>query len=231
MIDRVLQIQARIREIHSLLGIEPPPNEAFEGALQTAIGAQAGAFPEVPLGPAAFQPPLRDHGLAAARTGQPFGPRVQRATAVQPPEFLRPLIQQTAAKYDLDPDLLSAVIQTESGFRTEAVSAAGARGLMQLMPGTARSLGVGNSADPRENVDAGARYLKAQITRFGSVSKGLAAYNAGPAAVRRYGGTPPFSETRSYLQRVLDLYEQFRTRRPAAPGSGVAADASGRRSP
>lgn len=121
------------------------------------------------------------------------------------------LIEKAAGKYGLEPLLIKAVIQAESGFNPSAVSKAGAGGLMQLMPGTASGLGVTNVFDPAQNIDAGARYLKQQLDRFGDTSLALAAYNAGPGAVVKYGGVPPFTETRGYVSRVLSYMEGYST--------------------
>lgn len=120
------------------------------------------------------------------------------------PVSLRALIKDTAAKYRLSEDLISAVIEVESGFNPLASSAAGASGLMQLMPATARELGVKNVWDPRENIDAGCRYLRQLLDRYrGELTLALAAYNAGPGKVDGYGGIPPYTETRAYVRRVL----------------------------
>ncbi|MGB9804177.1 lytic transglycosylase domain-containing protein [Desulfofundulus sp.] len=120
------------------------------------------------------------------------------------------LIDGVAEKYGLEPALLKAVVKVESGFNPLARSPAGAQGLMQLMPATAAAMGVKNPWDPRENLEAGARYLKSLLERFGgNVNLALAAYNAGPGAVRRYGGVPPYRETRQYLQRVAAARCEF----------------------
>jgi len=117
---------------------------------------------------------------------------------------LDPLFQAAGQKFGLPPALLKAVAQVESGLNPRAVSSAGAQGLMQLMPATASSLGVRNALDPAENIYAGARYLRSLLDRFhGDIRLALAAYNAGPGAVAKYGGVPPFKETQNYLQRVL----------------------------
>jgi len=122
------------------------------------------------------------------------------------------LIDSSAARHGLDPALLKALIQAESGFNANAVSGAGARGLTQLMPGTAAALGVGDPFDPEQSIDAGARYLRQQIDRFGDESLALAAYNAGPAAVARYGGIPPFTQTQNYVNRVLSYRDAYSSR-------------------
>jgi soluble lytic murein transglycosylase-like protein len=118
------------------------------------------------------------------------------------------IIEKAAISTSVEPNLLRAVIVVESGFNSRAVSKRGAVGLMQLMPATASRFGVSNLFDPRENVHAGARYLKFLIDRFGhDVRLALAAYNAGEEAVDRNGGQiPPFSETMAYVPRVLKIY-------------------------
>lgn len=118
------------------------------------------------------------------------------------------VIQEAAAKYGVDSRLVEAVIQTESNFDPYAVSSAGAEGLMQLMPDTAESLGVSNSLDPEQNVDGGVKLLRQLLNSYGGdVSLALAAYNAGPGAVKKYDGIPPYQETQAYVQRVLAAYK------------------------
>lgn len=117
---------------------------------------------------------------------------------------LAALIVAAARRHHLDPELVRAVVSVESGFRPDAVSPKGAQGLMQLMPATARSLGVKDAFDPADNVDGGVRHLRALIDRYdGDVKRALAAYNAGEGAVARHGGIPPYPETRAYVSKVL----------------------------
>jgi soluble lytic murein transglycosylase-like protein len=121
-------------------------------------------------------------------------------------------IDAAAAKYGLDPALLRGLIRQESNFDPNAGSPAGAQGLCQLMPGTAAALGCTNVHDPAQNIDAGARYLRQQLDAFGGdVSKALAAYNAGPGAVTRYGGVPPYAETQNYVRQVQAYADQYRS--------------------
>jgi len=119
------------------------------------------------------------------------------------------IIHDKAEKYDLDPALIAAVMETESRFRTRAHSQVGAQGLMQIMPRTGRWMGAQNLYDPEQNVEAGAKYLKYLSGRFdGNLSKTIAAYNAGEGNVKRYNGVPPFRETRQYVNRVMTHYRK-----------------------
>jgi soluble lytic murein transglycosylase-like protein len=116
-----------------------------------------------------------------------------------------PAMEQAAARHNIDPRLLAAVVWTESNFRPDVVSHAGAIGLSQLMPGTARGLGV-DPWDPIQNLDGGARYIRQMLDMFGTVELAMAGYNAGPGNVRRYGGVPPFAETQAYVVRIAERY-------------------------
>ena len=118
------------------------------------------------------------------------------------------LFTSAAARYGVAPSLLAAVASQESGFNTQAVSAAGAQGLMQFMPSTAKGLGV-NAFDPASAIDGAARYLSSLTQEFGSTPLALAAYNAGPGTVRQYGGIPPYSETQNYVRAVMSKAEAY----------------------
>jgi soluble lytic murein transglycosylase-like protein len=118
-----------------------------------------------------------------------------------------PQVTQIASKYGVDPNLVLAVMQQESGGNPTIGSSAGSRGLMQLMPATAKELGVKNITDPVQNLEGGVKYLKQQLDRFGGdVDKALAAYNAGPGAVQKYGGVPPYKETQGYVKAIRSTY-------------------------
>jgi soluble lytic murein transglycosylase-like protein len=136
---------------------------------------------------------------------------LEEVEAARDPQELGVLVAETARRHDIDPDLVLAVVTVESAFRPDAVSRKGAQGLMQLMPGTAASLGVRDPLDPRENLEGGVRHLGALLTQYGGdLRKALAAYNAGAGAVERYRGLPPYRETRDYVRRVLERYERRR---------------------
>jgi soluble lytic murein transglycosylase-like protein len=120
---------------------------------------------------------------------------------------LNQVVNSASAAYHLDPDLVNSVIHAESGFNSRAVSPKGARGLMQLMPGTANQLGVNDAFDPQANVAGGSRYLRELLERYNfDLVKALAAYNAGPQRVEQYRGVPPFRETRAYVARIVHEY-------------------------
>ncbi len=134
--------------------------------------------------------------------------KTQRATS---PILYEPYILAASEKNSMDPELIKAVIKQESNFNYKDVSSKGAQGLMQLMPDTARRLGVEDSFDPWENIHGGTRYLRMMLEIFdGDVAKALAAYNAGPAAVQKYGDIPPYKETQGYVRKVMEYYQQYR---------------------
>jgi soluble lytic murein transglycosylase-like protein len=125
-------------------------------------------------------------------------------------ELYTPLIETAAERYGLETALVKAVVKVESAFFPKAFSKAGAMGLMQLMPATARELGVSDPWDPATNLDGGCRYLRLMLERFGGdLRLSLAAYNAGPRAVEHYGGVPPYPETQRYVVLVLDSYRRY----------------------
>ena len=130
------------------------------------------------------------------------------------------LIEAAAQRNGVDPALLKGLIRQESDFNPNAGSGAGAVGLTQLMPGTAAALGVSNPRDPAQSIEGGAKYLRQQLDAFGGdVSKALAAYNAGPGAVQRYGGVPPYAETQNYVQRVTAYAQEYRSQSPTTTTS------------
>lgn len=119
---------------------------------------------------------------------------------------IRQMILKAAKENNIRPELLEAVVQVESGYNPDAVSSKGASGLMQLMPATAQALGVSDPFDPEQNLMGGAKYLRQQLDRFnGDEKKALAAYNAGPGAVTRYNGIPPYPETQRYVTKILSF--------------------------
>jgi soluble lytic murein transglycosylase-like protein len=168
--------------------------------------------------PSTNAPSMRAARSAAAEVTQYYGHEsVQAANAriinansrgrQASPEEIDAAIVMSAARHNVDPNLVRAVVKVESNFNANAVSRKGAMGLMQLMPSTARSLKVKNPFDPEQNVDAGVRHLKQLLDNYdGDVNLTLAAYNAGQGAVARNSGVPPFAETQNYVRRITNLY-------------------------
>ncbi|HYR28891.1 MAG TPA: lytic transglycosylase domain-containing protein [Thermoanaerobaculia bacterium] len=140
----------------------------------------------------------------------PFGPVIFDPSAgFSAPKHLTPVIQEAARKHGVDPRLVAAVMRRESAWNDRAVSRVGACGLMQLMPATAKFLGVENIFDVRENIFGGTRYLRTLLDTFnGDLDLALAAYNAGPGAVEKYRGVPPYRETKAYVVAVRATYEK-----------------------
>jgi soluble lytic murein transglycosylase-like protein len=195
---------ARVNELQLMIaGAQPAP-----AATQTASFASqlAGASSTVsPLGTTATDTTATPTALAATGVSElpanvPYGAQITAA----------------AKKHGIDPALLAGLVKQESGFNPNAGSPAGARGLTQLMPSTAAGLGVTNVLDPAQSLDGGAKYLRAQLDAFGGdVSRALAAYNAGPGAVKRYGGVPPYAETQNYVRAVQANAAAYRASSPS----------------
>ncbi len=153
-------------------------------------------------------------------SGSPGASSNSVTVSPQDREGLEKIVSEVATRHNVDPALVRAVIEAESNWNPVAVSRTGALGIMQLDPGTARELGVGNAFDPKQNIDAGVRYLQMLLVRYGGdLDKALAAYNAGPGTVDRAGGVPRIRETRDYVHRVTDTYY--------GPGSDHGQDGMG----
>jgi soluble lytic murein transglycosylase-like protein len=143
---------------------------------------------------------------------------LKAANSVLPTPEISHLVEQTASRLQVDPQLVHAIIKVESEYDPKAVSRKGAMGLMQLIPETAQRFGVENPFNPKQNIEGGVSYLKHLLNRYGGdLSLSLAAYNAGEAAVKRYGGIPSFAETHDYVQKVTNIYQS------RSPQSGTNA--------
>jgi soluble lytic murein transglycosylase-like protein len=196
-------VLARVNELQQMIAAQVPAaqtdaTQAFASQLQTAT-ASAAMTPATPTDATATTG-FMSTGASELPADVPYGAEITAA----------------AKKYGLDPALLAGLVKQESGFNPNAGSPAGARGLTQLMPGTAAGLGVSNVLDPAQSLDGGAKYLKAQLDAFGGdVARALAAYNAGPGAVKRYGGVPPYAETQNYVRAVQANAAAYRAASPA----------------
>ncbi len=125
---------------------------------------------------------------------------------------LKGLIDSAAKNHNVDPDLLDALVNAESSYDPSARSRAGALGLSQLMPDTAKGLGVNDPFDPAQNLNGGAKYLRSLLDKYGDIPTALAAYNAGPGSIDKYGGIPPYSETKTYVAKIMASYNARKTR-------------------
>jgi len=207
---RISEVTARISEIQSQLALLTPQRStatgtSFAQALDRATAASSADAATTTAG---------TRSAAAATGATSAGSTTAPATATSGSTDLpagtpyADLFRSAARKYGVDARLLASVAKHESSFNPKAVSPAGAQGLMQLMPGTARGLGVDDPFDPAQAIDGAARMLRSLLKEFGRTDLALAAYNAGPGAVRKYDGIPPYRETQNYVRRIMsDLGE------------------------
>jgi soluble lytic murein transglycosylase-like protein len=199
--DRIEQIQAMMASL-APVGAQATPSSAssptaFASSLQAATSATA--------------PTATTGTTAATGAATPFAAEIDVA----------------ATRNGVDPALLRGLIRQESNFNAGARSPAGAMGLTQLMPATAAGLGVTNPSDPAQSIEGGAKYLKQQLDRFGGdVSKALAAYNAGPGAVQKYNGVPPYAETQNYVRNVTAYANEYRRQAGTAATTATATTAT-----
>lgn len=238
----VASVVARVQELQQLIGGRPQtpaqaPDKSAKGADFAATLAQAAVRPgapptggvpgaAVPGQPGAATPAgLSMPGGATLPVGMaPGGPAAVGAPVSGGVSGIpyADQINAAAAKHKLDPALLAGLIRQESNFNANAVSPAGARGLTQLMPGTAQGLGVSDPTDPAQAIEGGAKYLRQQLDRFGNdPTRALAAYNAGPGAVVRHGGVPPYAETQAYVRKVQAFADAYR--QAGAPATAAVA--------
>jgi hypothetical protein len=164
---------------------------------------------DIPTGPSiAYMRGYNPYGMEPDSWPGTGGPINMGALSPNAAKY-QPLIEQASAKYGVDKRLINAIIQNESNFNPNANSGEAA-GLMQLTPGTARELGVTNRQDPAQSIDGGVKYLSQLLKMFnGDVTKAVAAYNAGPNAVKKHGGVPPYAETRKYVGKVMNTYNRL----------------------
>lgn len=167
--------------------------QSFDKVLQSTAKAQFGTL-------------LKNRGISSVDSSIYTNPNVNFNKRATRDEIIS-MIDDTSAKYGVDAKLIKALVKQESGFNPTAKSKAGALGLMQLMPSTAKGLGVKDPLDAKQNIEGGVKYVKSLLNRFdGNIILALAAYNAGPNAVKKYNGIPPYKETQNYVKSILKNY-------------------------
>jgi soluble lytic murein transglycosylase-like protein len=210
--ERVQQLQALLAQVeHGSAGGAEGASNTFASALHAAQAGEEGS-------------------AATSGTYTPALPTAAAYTTPTPTDVAgdaaeyAPLIEQAAARYGVDPAVLSGLIQQESGFDPSAHSSAGALGLTQLMPSTAASLGVTEPLNPAQSIEGGASYLSELLHQFaGNTADALAAYNAGPGAVEQYGGVPPYPETQQYVAKVLGYAASYDQSGQGAGAAGLSS--------
>lgn len=209
MESHISSVQNRVSDIIQKVHARVDRFQQYEAGPK--LSDRAARFQPQPPPDRVVNPQARTEQTTAERDPAHAAPLNERASAKQlvrgtgSASFgaeLDRIIQEEAGRQAISPDLIRAVVKAESGGRPDARSKAGALGLMQLMPGTARELNVQDPLNPRENVRGGVRYLNQMAERYGDLDLALAAYNAGPGAVKRYGGVPPYKETQDYIRKI-----------------------------
>jgi soluble lytic murein transglycosylase-like protein len=203
--DDASMVDRRINVLFGAIdgGAAPPQISSFEGSskFQALVGRQ-------------ISTPVLNQGIAGGDNAVP--------AVAAPPSAIQQYMREASMDTGVPLSLIEAIGKNESGFNSNATSPVGAQGVMQLMPGTAAGLGVSNSYDARENIAGGAKYLKGLLAEFdGDMTKAVAAYNAGPGAVKKYGGIPPYAETKNYVNNVMASYEKYRAQEALAGGPAV----------
>jgi hypothetical protein len=187
--------------------LEKPPITGIPGPMAPVEGRWALLFQGLP--PETAEP----HASSSSCEEQPAGESKNNGPSDEQEKSTNPydgIIRKAAERYEIDPALVKAIIMAESSYNPKAVSRKGAQGLMQLMPMTARALGVEDSFDPEDNIDAGVRYFKQLLEQFdGDLKLAIAAYNAGSRKVRMYKGVPPFKYTRYYVAKVIEYHQRY----------------------
>jgi soluble lytic murein transglycosylase-like protein len=203
------EVQARVRHLQRMIHqVNNPAHQPNNGLAPVPTTQTMPSSEPSALGKTSFASSLQQAATTSGSDGIPVPASLSDSLRTQKGQaaFAR-VINQISTKHGVDANLVNALVKQESAFNPEAVSSAGAQGLMQLMPATAKGLGVTDPMDPVQNLDGGIRYLKAKLAEHnGNIPLALASYNAGSGAVKKYGGIPPYAETQQYVKRILSNY-------------------------
>ncbi|NLU53215.1 MAG: lytic transglycosylase domain-containing protein [Clostridiaceae bacterium] len=214
--QKIASVRARLNEKLSILSQINSGSTEFDNALSEAtekVESEAPVIdPELVEGrkPRAYKTSKTKYPLVSGSYESVY-PRLSQAQIQELMPRIEAAINKYSQQYGVDPKLVRAVMKQESGFQPFALSTSGAMGLMQLMPGTAAGLGVTDPYNIEENIRGGVQYLSYQLKAFNNVELALAAYNAGPNAVRKYGGIPPYAQTQDYVKKVMNYFEIYQS--------------------
>lgn len=214
--QKIASVRARLNEKLSILSQINSGSTEFDNALSEAtekVESEAPVIdPELVEGrkQKAYKTSKTKYPLVSGSYESVY-PRLSQAQIQELMPRIEAAINKYSQQYGVDPKLVRAVMKQESGFQPFALSTSGAMGLMQLMPGTAAGLGVTDPYNIEENIRGGVQYLSYQLKAFNNVELALAAYNAGPNAVRKYGGIPPYAQTQDYVKKVMNYFEIYQS--------------------
>ncbi len=220
-------VASEVAVLKNGFAIKHEHKEVLGDVTRLYVSADGSSFVDVPTDQIEHFETASDEVSGSSQPGVPVRASKMPTFPTRPEVDLNQVVNEASGRYRLDPDLVNSVIKAESDFNSHAISRKGAQGLMQLMPQTASQLGVPNAFDPQANVEGGTKYLRELLEKYNfDLIKALAAYNAGPQRVERFGGVPPYYETRAYVARIV---RDFNKKKLAQEKAAAVKDSSARK--